>query len=119
MPQFMLLLHEPPSDNSNVSPEEIQKIIGEYSDWRSRLEAEGRMVAGHKLKDEGGRDLSAQGDSGAVRVVDGPYAEAKEVVGGFFILRADDYDEAVEISKSCPHLTYGSHIELRQVDLVD
>ena len=54
--------------------------------------------------------------NGQVRVVDGPYAEAKEVVGGYFLIEAADYDEAVEISKGCPHLKYGGRIELRQID---
>lgn len=118
MPQFMLILHEPPSGDTEVSPEEIQRIVGEYSAWRSRLESEGRLVAGNKLKDEGGRELSSP-RAEEVRVIDGPYAETKEVVSGFFILRADDYDHAVEISKSCPHLIYGSRIEIRQLEYVD
>ena len=117
MPQYMLLLHEPPADRTAVSPDEIEKVINEYRAWRSRLESEGRIVMGEKLKDESGRDLELNGES--VRVVDGPYAEAKEVLGGFFIIRAESYDHAAELSKDCPHLIYGSRIEIRQVDLVD
>ena len=114
MAQFMLLLHESPSDFSSISPEEIQRVIGEYSAWRIKLQEDGKLAGGLKLKDEGGRELSLR--NGQVRVVDGPYAEAKEVVGGYFLIEAADYDEAVEISKSCPHLRYGGRIELRQID---
>jgi hypothetical protein len=80
MPQYILLLHEAPSDFSNVSPEEMQQIIGEYTAWRRKIEAEGKYAGGNKLKDEGGRHVSTR--NGKARVVDGPYAEAKEVMGG-------------------------------------
>jgi len=114
MAQFMLLLHESPADFSSFSPEEIQRVIGEYTAWRLRLQEEGKLAGGLKLADEGGRELSLENDR--VRVVDGPYAEAKEVLGGYFLIEAADYDEAVEISKGCPHLEYGSRIVLREVD---
>ena len=52
-------------------------------------------------------------------MIDGPYSEAKEVMGGFFVIEAADYDEAVKISSDCPHLRAGRRIELRQVDPLD
>jgi hypothetical protein len=117
MSEFMLLLHESPSDFSDVSPEEIQRIIGEYTAWRDELEKKARLVQSHKLRDEGGRSLSLE--SGSVRVVDGPYSEAKEVVGGYFVIRASDYAEAVEISRGCPHLKFGGRIELREIEQLE
>jgi len=114
MAEFMLLLHESPADFGDVSPEEIQRIIGEYTAWRDELERKAQLVQSHKLRDEGGRRLSLT--DGAVRVVDGPYSEAKEVVGGYFIIRAADYAEATEISKTCPHLKFGGRIELREIE---
>jgi hypothetical protein len=114
MAQFMLLLHEHPADFANVTMEEIQAIIEEYTAWRDQIAAAGRFVASHKLQDEGGRHLKLHDDQ--LRVVDGPYAEAKEVMGGYYIVSSADYDEAVEVSKSCPHLKYGGWIELRQID---
>ena len=97
MAQFMLMLQEKPTEFLDVSPEEMQRIIEEYGAWRSKLEREGLLVAGHKLKDEGGRQMLA-GSSG-LRVVDGPFTELKEVIGGYFIIEASDYDEAVKISQ--------------------
>ena len=113
MAEFMLLLHESPSDFAGLSPEEIQRVIGEYSAWRLKLEKDGRLMGSNKLKDEGGRHLSRKGDE--VQVVDGPYAEAKEIVGGYFMVKAADYEEAVTLSKTCPHLRYGGRIELREI----
>lgn len=114
MPDFLLLLHEQPSDFTGFSPEEMQSVIGEYVAWRKKLEAEGKYAGGQKLRDEGGRHLS--GFNGDFRVSDGPYAEAKEVIGGFFSIKAGNYDEAVEISKDCPHLKFGGRIELREIE---
>ncbi len=109
MAQFMLLLHENPADFDNVSAGEIQAIIKEYGDWRIQVAA-----VGHKLKDEGGRHLQLHNEQ--LRVVDGPYAEAKEVMGGYFIVQAANYDEAVKVAQSCPHLKYGGRIELREIE---
>ena len=53
---------------------------------------------------------------GEIRVTDGPFAEVKEALGGYFAIKAVDYDEATKISKGCPHLKYGGWIELRKVD---
>jgi hypothetical protein len=51
-------------------------------------------------------------------VTDGPYSESKEILGGFYIIEATDYAQALERSQDCPHLGYGGTIEVRQVDLV-
>lgn len=113
MPKFMLLLHETPSDFQSWSPEDLQKCIERYRAWSDGLLAEGKMVGGKKLREEGGRHLRRQG--GEVAVADGPFAEAKEVVGGYFEIEASDYDEAVALAGTCPHLEFG-WIEVRQID---
>ncbi|MGD9630174.1 MAG: YciI family protein [Pyrinomonadaceae bacterium] len=114
MANFILLLHEKPSDLSGLSPDEIQSVISEYVEWSQGLAADGKLAGGQKLKDDGGKHLA--GTDGDFRVTDGPYAEAKEVIGGFFSINASDYNEAVRISKGCPHLKYGGRIELREVE---
>ncbi len=116
MPNYMLFLHEQPADYSQFSAEQIQGVIAEYVAWRHKIEAEGKLVGGEKLKDEGGRHIS--GANGSLRVTDGPYTEAKEVIGGYFTISAADYDEAVETAKGCPHLKYGGRIELRETEPV-
>ncbi len=117
MAEYVLLLHEDPTGFAELAPSEIEKVIAEYVGWRERLAAEGRLTGGTKLKDEGGRWLSQE--NGQVRVVDGPFSEAKEIIGGFFMIRATDYAEAVEISSTCPHIDYGGRIELRAVEPVE
>lgn len=116
MSEYMLILHETPSDFAGASVEEIQRIIREYVAWKEKIEAEGRFAGSNKLADEGGRHLTMR--DGQLRVTDGPYVEAKEVMGGYFIVRASSYEEAVEIARTCPHLKYGGRIEVRQVEEV-
>jgi len=116
MAQFLLLLHETPADFAALSPQQIQSIIEEYSAWAETLRREERLVDSHKLKDDGGRHLARR--DGRLQVTDGPYAEAREVVGGYFLLRAKGYDEAARLAEGCPHLKYGGRIEIRQIDLL-
>ncbi len=117
MAEFVLFLYDDPSAFADVTPQDMQAVIKEYGAWAARMRDEGRFVHGQKLMDEGGRHLiPADGD---VRVVDGPYSETKEIIGGFFQLKADSYDEAVAIAKTCPHVKYGAKIELRQVHLLE
>lgn len=114
MNTYMLLLHDSVHSDTEISAEEMQAIIGDYVGWRNQVEAEGRLVGGEKLGDEGGKHLRMT--DGEIRVTDGPFAEVKEALGGYFAIKASDYEEAVEISKGCPHLKYGGWIELREVD---
>ena len=113
MARYILLLHEAASQDAELSPEEMQKVIQEYVAWSKKIQAEGHHLGGEKLGNEGGRWI--QRDDEAIRVVDGPYTEAKEVISGFFMIQADDYDQAVEIAQECPHMNHG-WIEVRAID---
>ena len=112
MKTFIMLLHDAgfPDD---ISPDQIQAIIQRYVAWREKIQQHGRKVEGHKLTDGEGRVM--RGGAGRTKITDGPYAEAREVIGGLFILEADTYDDVVELSKDCPHLEFGS-IEIREVE---
>ncbi|KPF81784.1 transcription initiation protein [alpha proteobacterium AAP38] len=116
MAKFMLILRENPATFAALSPDEIQAIIQEYSAWAEKLGRAGKLAGGEKLRDEGGRHLSAR--SGSLVATDGPFAEAKEVVGGFFMIEAADYAEAETLAADCPHVKYGV-VEIRQVDMID
>ena len=114
MPSFMLLLHRPLERRSMADPETVAKVTREYMDWADRTRAAGRLKGGSKLTDDAGRILRNQG--GRVAATDGPFVESKEIVGGYFLLSAGDYAEACRIASECPHMKYGSHIEVRQVE---
>jgi hypothetical protein len=93
-----------------LSPAELQKVVSDWMAWFERLKAEGKCVGGHPLEDEG------KVISGKQRAVaDGPFAESKEAIGGYFYLTVADEKEAIEIAKQCPGLEYGSVVEVRPV----
>ena len=115
MASFVLLLHRPtdrPAPTS-VDPEQAARITREYMDWSDRMRAAGHLKGGSKLTDDAGKIM--RGNGGRTATTDGPYAESKEIVGGFFLLSAKDYAEACRLAETCPHLKYGSSIEVRQV----
>lgn len=114
MAKFMLILHDDPSTYRDVTPAQMQEILQQYLAWTERITKEGRLVHCEKLRDEGGRRIRKQG-AGLV-VVDGPYAEAKEVVGGYYMIEAKGYADAVEVAKTCPHAHLGGTIDVREVD---
>jgi hypothetical protein len=116
MPKYMLLLHDNPAAFADVSPEQMQKVIEKYIGWGDRLREAGVMKGGDKLTDEPGKVVRRLG--GQVRVTDGPYSETKEVLGGYYIIEAASYDQAIDRSRDCPHLEYGGTIEVRQVDMM-
>ncbi|HYE51030.1 MAG TPA: YciI family protein [Azospirillaceae bacterium] len=113
MPTFVLLLHEDPATFADVSPAEMQRIIEAYGAWAGRMAGQGRLAGGHKLTDDGGKRVRKEG--GRVVVTDGPYLEAKDVIGGFFLIKAADYEEVARLLEDCPAAQYGT-VEVRQVD---
>lgn len=116
MAKYMLLLHDNPASFRNVSPDEMQKIVEKYIAWGKKLREAGIIQSSDKLTDEPGRVMRRT--DGQVRVTDGPYSESKEVLGGYYIIEAASYDNAVEHAQSCPHLEYGGTIEVRQVQVM-
>lgn len=116
MNEYILFLYDNPADFADTTPDQMQAVIEEYSAWAEKLGAEGRYTGGQKLTDEGGRVLRCSPDG--VTVTDGPYSEAKEVIGGFMTITAPSYDEAIAIARTSPHARYGARIEIRQVDTV-
>ena len=107
MANYMLLLKG--GEYKGYSPEEMQKILEKYMAWSGKLRSEGRYKGGEELN-KTGRVLRWQGN----QVVDGPYTETKEAVGGFYLIEAKDYDDAVSISRGCPHLEFRGEIEIHE-----
>jgi hypothetical protein len=114
MPKYMLLLHDDKNGFASLSPDQMQKVIEKYMAWGRKLREAGVHAGSNKLTDEPGKVLRRSGAQ--VRVTDGPYSETKEVLGGYYIVEAASYDEAIERSRDCPHLEYGGTIEVRQVE---
>ena len=116
MPKYLLILRgDATADYSKFTPDDFAKIVAEYGAWAEKLAKQGRLELGHKLTDEGGRVMTPK--AGKVTVKDGPYIETKEVVGGVYLIKADDYDHAVKLCEGHPNFRFGS-IEIREIDLM-
>jgi hypothetical protein len=116
MAQFLMLLRDTQESSSSFTPESAQAIIEDYKSWSRKMGEAGKLVGGNKLTSEGGR--IARSSANGVVVTDGPFSEAKEEIGGYWLMEADDYGEAESLIADCPHLKYGGIIELRQIDQI-
>ncbi len=96
--------------HKGLSPEQMQKVSDDWMAWFKRLTEEGKAVAGHPLAFEG-KSVSGKNRT----VTDGPFAEAKEAIGGYFMLDVATIDEAVAIARQCPGLPFGAKVEVRPV----
>jgi hypothetical protein len=108
MEKFMLIFQG--GMGNDRSPEAIQSQMGKWMAWIEKLNKEGKYVAGEPLV-PGGKLISGVNKT----VTDGPFTEGKEVVGGFFIVNASNWDEAIEISKDYPDYELGGAVQVRQV----
>ena len=110
-PQFLLLFRHP-SDGPDPTPDEMQQIMGRWMEWMKGMKARGEFVGANRL-DDGGKVL--RGATGST-VTDGPFAETKEVVGGYVIVAADNLARAAEIARGCPGLANGAIVEVRPIE---
>src|SRR5690348_4659328 len=95
---------------NGLTPEEKQKVTDQWMSWFRRLTDEGKAVAGNPLEREG-KIVSGKNKA----VSDGPFAESKETIGGYFLLKVRTMDEAVAIAQQCPGLPHGIRVEVRPV----
>ncbi len=109
MPQFMLLLYNNPPALAKMSPEEMQKALEKYMAWTKKP----FTLDSKRLGQDAGKVVRSQ--NGRPRAVDGPFSETKEVLGGFYLIEAVDYDEAVARASEHPHVEYGGTIEVRKL----
>ena len=116
MNQYLFLLHEKPADAAQISPAEIKEIIARYKAWSAGLAQRGLIVGGEKLTDDGGRQLRLK--NGKPLATDGPYAEAHDVIGGIFTVKAESDAMAEELAQSCPHLEGTQWIEIRRIESI-
>lgn len=107
--QHLILFRGPDWDRA-LAPDAAQRVMDEVIAWLENLQARGLV--------KGGSPLARTGTilSGTREIhVDGPYAESKEIVGGYLLLAVEDFDETVAIARECPTLAHGIDIEVRPV----
>ncbi len=104
-----LLLFRGTDWHQSLSSEEIHNSIARFTSWFEKLNSQGKIKSGLPLKHLG------KIVTGKRSVMDGPFAESKEAIAGFFLILAQSLDEAVEMAKECPGLDYGQTVEVRPV----
>lgn len=105
MPKYLGLARDA-HDWSAMTEAELERVMQRYMDWDEQVRASGRTVEGGQI---GEASVVLRAGTGPI---DGPYAESKEHLGGFAIIEAADFDEAVQVFGTHPQLEFGS-IEVR------
>ena len=109
---FMLLFRNAGQEtHQHLTPEQRRQLTVQWNNWFEGLAAQGKVAHGQPLGLEGRLVSGPRGE----RVTDGPFAETKEVIGGYFFLNVADLDEATEIAKGCPGLPLGVTVEVRPI----
>ena len=106
--RYALLIHSSPAEFNGRSEDEQNAIYGEYMAVSQRPE----VVGGEQLQPvETATTVRVQ--NGDAVTSDGPFAETKEALGGFFLLDADNLDSAIEIAAQIPAARFGGGVEIR------
>lgn len=109
---FLLLFRNTgPENYTSINQDYRAELIGQWNNWYEQLAKQGKAIEGTPLRDE---TRVVSGKNGA-RVIDGPFAEAKEAIGGFVRINAKDLAEATAIAQQHPGLAHGMQIEVREL----
>lgn len=111
-PRFMILLKAESETSRPRSSDEILRAVEEYSDWARQLRQQGVRVEGEKLKQE----VRMLGEVRNQSPSDDQLNVRQQRISGYFLIDAQNYEQAVSIATGCPHLRYGGTIEIRQID---
>jgi len=110
-PYMLFFRNTGPETHQHLSPVQRQQLVTRWNAWYDDLVTQGKAAEGQPLELET-RVVSGHGGN---RVIDGPFPEAKEAIGGYVKLLVSDIDEATAIAQRHPGLEYGLIIEVRQM----
>jgi len=114
MANFMLILGGADVDKRSGNPALAPAMLERYMAWIQGMRERGQYVGSYKLHDQTGRRLTIRGGE----VIDGPFIESKDAVGGIFLVDAASLDEAAEIARSCPNLDLqNGYVEVRVLEV--
>jgi len=109
MKEFMMIFRHTPIPNFQMSSEQMQESIKQWQDWIGGIAAQGKFIGTNQLGFEG-KTLKPNNV-----ITDGPYAEVKEIVGGYVLIKANSLDDAMSLAEGCPILFIGGHVEVREI----
>ncbi|HEY9320238.1 MULTISPECIES: YciI family protein [Achromobacter] len=110
---YLLLIVEPVGQRAQRTPEEGRDAYAQMVRYAEGLKARGLLTQAESLKSES-EGVRLQIRDGERTLVDGPYAEAKEMIGGFFLLTCDTREEALALAAECPAAQWAT-VEVREL----
>lgn len=110
---YLLLIMEPRGQRAERTPDEAQEAYAEMVRFGDGLRARGLLTASESLRSDSA-GVRVQVREGKRSLLDGPFSESKEMVGGFFMLTCDSLQQAVEIAGECPAAGWAS-VEVREI----
>jgi hypothetical protein len=111
MSKFMLFVRGGYETEKTLSAEDIQQRIAKYRDWSGKLGQAGKLLDANKISDDPHVLVREKGSY----VVQTP-ALTEDTVGGYFVIEAENYDEALEMAKECPIFEHGGTLEVRRIE---
>jgi hypothetical protein len=111
--KYLLLIYEKEADWAAIPEAEKGKIFQEYMDYSKRIRKSGHYIGGHALQPVS-TATTVREKNGKTLTTDGPFAETREQLGGFYLVEAKDLDEATALAKGIPAVRTGS-IEVRPI----
>lgn len=111
--KYLCLIYNDERNVSTLSPSDGEKLMGEYNQFTADIKASGHYVAGEALH-ETKTATTVRVRNGKVSTTDGPFAETKEQLGGFYYIEAKDLNDAIQIAQRIPSARMGS-IEVRPI----
>lgn len=110
MKEFLYIFRGGDSRQLNKTPEEMQVHMKKWGAWMGQMAEEGKLVRGEPLQWEGkvwdGKDKV---------LTDGPFAEGKEIVGGYLLVKETDLDSATKMAEGCPIFEFDGSVEVREI----
>jgi len=111
VPYLLLFRNSGPETHAHLSTDDRAHLITKWNEWYDTLAAKGKAIDGRPLE----LHTRVVSGPGGGRVIDGPYAETKEAIGGYVVLMVSSLEEATSIAKNHPGLVHGLQIEVRQM----
>ena len=111
--QYLLLIYTEEKSYMALPKDEAAKVHGEFMDYNASIQASGHYVGGHRLQPVASA-TTVRVRNGKPQLTDGPFAETREQLGGYYLIEAKDLDEATKIAGRMPGARYGS-VEVRPI----
>ena len=112
MKEYLLIFRDHERRWDTFSPREMQSVIEQFDEWNKAVRSKKAFIGAGKLTSDLGDTVKRRNDE---FVIDGPFSEAKEAVSGFYCIRAQNQEEAIEVAKGFPMLAYGGSVEVREL----